>query len=88
MRFPKLRPRRIVCRQAVELVTGYLGGAPAAGGHCFEARLGGCRLCAECLAQTRTTIELTRSCTPGDLTPPVQDEFMAIYRRWRAVQDG
>ena len=36
----------------------------------------------------RKTIELTGSLTPDDLTPQMQDEFIAIYRQWRAGQDG
>jgi hypothetical protein len=36
----------------------------------------------------RKTIELTGSLTSDDLTPQMQDEFIAIYRKWRAGQDG
>ena len=36
----------------------------------------------------RKTIELTGSLTPDDLTPQRRDEFIAIYRQWRAGQDG
>jgi anti-sigma factor RsiW len=61
--------------------------APAADGRCFEAHVG-CPRCAEYLAQIRKTIELTRSCTPDDLTPQVPAELIAIYRHWRAGQDG
>ena len=89
MKFPKLRPRRrMVCQQAVELVTGYLEGRPAAAGRRFEAHLGGCPHCAGYLAQMRKTIELTRSLTPDGLTPHMQGQFIAIYRHWRAGQDG
>jgi hypothetical protein len=72
----------------LELVTAYLEGKPASGGRCFEARFTGCLLCAECLAQIRATIEPTRSCAPGNPTLPVQDEVIAMFRRWRAVRDG
>ena len=90
MMFPALRLRRdIVCQQAVELVTGYLEGTLARAGHRrFEAHLAGCPYCTEYLAQMRKTIELTGSLTPDDLTPQMQDEFIAIYRQWRAGQDG
>jgi anti-sigma factor RsiW len=90
MMFPALRLRRdIVCQQAVELVTGYLEGTLArAGRRRFEAHLAGCPHCTEYLAQMRKTIELTGSLTPDDLTPQMQDEFIAIYRQWRAGQDG
>lgn len=89
MTFPRLRPRgRIVCQQAVELVTGYLEGMPAIAGRRFEAHLGGGPHCAEYLAQMGKTIELTRSSTPDDLIPQMQEEFVAIYRLWRSGQDG
>ena len=52
---------RILCQQAVELVTAYLEGTPATAGCRFEAHLGGRPYCAEYLAQMRKTIELTRS---------------------------
>ena len=36
----------------------------------------------------RATIELTGTVTAGDLTPRMQDEFIALYRRWRADPSG
>lgn len=85
----RLRLRRdIVCQQAVELMTGYLEGALArAGRRRFEAHLASCPRCTEYLAQIRATIELTGSLTPDDLAPQMQDEFIAIYRQWRAGHD-
>jgi anti-sigma factor RsiW len=83
----RLLPRRggIVCQQAVELVTDYLEGALSrAGRRRFEAHLAGCPHCTEYLAQMRATIELTGRLTPADLTPQMQDEFIALYRAWRA----
>ena len=90
MMFPAPRLRHdIVCQQAVELVTGYLEGTLArAGRRRFEAHLAGCPHCTRYLAQMRKTIELTRSLTPDDLTPQMQDEFIAIYRQCSAGQDG
>jgi anti-sigma factor RsiW len=84
---PKLRLRRrdIVCQQAVELVTDYLEGALSrAGRRRFEAHLANCPHCTEYLAQMRATIELAGRLRPGDLTPQMQDEFIALYRAWRA----
>jgi anti-sigma factor RsiW len=85
--FAKLRPRRrdIVCQQAVELVSDYLEGALSrADRRRYEAHLAGCPHCTEYLAQMRATIELTGRLTPADLTPQMQDEFIALYRAWRA----
>jgi anti-sigma factor RsiW len=88
---PKLRLRRrdIVCQQAVELVTDYLEGALSrADRRRFEAHLAGCPHCTEYLAQMRGTIELTGGITADDLTAQMQDEFIELYRRWRADRDG
>jgi anti-sigma factor RsiW len=84
-----LRRRDLVCQQAVELVTDYLEGAlPAAGRRRFERHLAGCPHCTEYLAQMRATIELAGRITPDDLTPQMQDDFIALYRQWQAGQDG
>jgi len=81
--------REIVCQQAVELVTDYLEGALSrADRRRFEAHLAGCPNCTEYLAQMRATIELTGGITAGDLTEQMQDEFIELYRRWRADPDG
>jgi len=84
-RMMRLRRRDIVCQQAVELVTSYLEGALARSQRRrFEAHLAGCPHCTEYLAQMRTTIELAGRITPEDLTPQMQDEFIALYRRWQS----
>jgi anti-sigma factor RsiW len=80
--------RDLVCQQAVELVTHYLEGALSLRQQRrFEAHLAGCPHCTEYLAQMPTTIALTGSLTPGDLTPEMRSEFLALYRRWRAEED-
>ena len=80
-----LRPRSrdLACQQAVELVTGYLEGAlsPAARRR-FEAHLAGCPHCTEYLAQMRATIKLAGQLTRADLSPGMQEELIALYRRW------
>ena len=35
----------------------------------------------------RATIDLTGRVTPEDLTPQMQDEFIALYRQWRGGRD-
>jgi anti-sigma factor RsiW len=85
----RLRRREIVCQQAVELVTDYLEDALSRGDRRrFEAHLASCPHCTEYLAQIRKTIELTGSVTAEDLSPRMQDEFIDLYRQWRAGQDG
>jgi anti-sigma factor RsiW len=89
LRLPLRSRRDIVCQQAVELVTDYLEGVlPRADRRRFEAHLAGCPHCTEYLAQMRVTIELTGGLTADDLTPQMQDEFIALYRQWRTGQNG
>lgn len=82
----RLRPRQsLVCRQAVELVTDYLEGALSqTQRRRFEAHLTRCPDCPEYLAQMRAVITLAGSITPDDMTPRMRDEFIRLYRRWRA----
>lgn len=81
----RLRRRALVCQQAVELVSDYLEGALSrADRRRYEAHLTGCPHCTEYLAQMRKTIELTGTLTPDDLTPQMQDDFIGLYRQWRA----
>jgi len=85
----RLRRRDLVCQQAVELVTDYLESRlPRADRRRYEAHLAGCPHCTEYLAQMRKTIELTGTLTPDDLTPQMQDDFVALYRQWRADDPG
>jgi anti-sigma factor RsiW len=79
----------LVCRQAVELVTGYLEGAlPRAQRRRFEAHLADCPDCPEYLAQIRAVIAVAGSITPEDLAPHVRSELISLYRRWRADETG
>jgi anti-sigma factor RsiW len=85
----RLRRRDLVCQQAVEVVTDYLESRlPRADRRRYEAHLAGCPHCTEYLAQMRKTIELTGTLTPDDLTPQMQDDFVALYRQWRADDPG
>ena len=80
-----LRPREIVCRQAVELVTEYLEGTLSRRDRRrFEAHLRGCRDCAGYLEQIRMTIAATGAIRPDDLTPEATADLVELYRRWRS----
>ena len=82
-----LARRDLVCRQAVELVTGYLEGTLSGRARRrFEAHLAGCPHCTEYLAQMRETISLTGRLEPEDLTLQARDEIVDLYRRWRSEQ--
>jgi anti-sigma factor RsiW len=81
----RLPTRKLVCQQAVELVTDYLEGALSARQRRrFESHLADCPHCTEYLAQMRATIKLTGTLTPDDLTPQMRAEFIDLYRRWQA----
>jgi anti-sigma factor RsiW len=76
--------RALVCQQVVELVTDYLEDRLSkADRRRFDHHLAGCPNCTEYLAQLRETIELTGRIGPDDLTPPMQAEMIALYRRWQ-----
>jgi len=39
-------------------------------------------------SRLRQAIELTATLTPDDLTPQMQDDFIALYRQWRSDDAG
>jgi len=80
---PLLR-RDLVCQQAVELVTDYLEGTMTRRQRRrFEAHLAGCPNCSAYLEQIRTTIQLTGTIEPDDLTPEAQAALTELYHRWQ-----
>lgn len=83
------RPRDLVCREVVEMVTDYLEDALSASDRRrFDAHLAGCPNCTEYLAQIRETIRLSGRLTPEDLTPGMRSELTDLYRLWRADGTG
>jgi anti-sigma factor RsiW len=79
-----LRKRDLVCREAVELVTDYLDGALSRRDRRrFEAHLKDCPNCSAYVEQIRTTIRLTGTIEPDDLTPEAKQDLTELYRRWR-----
>ena len=84
---PLFRRRRfeLVCRDAVELVTDYLEGALSATDRArLETHLAACPHCSEYLAQMRRTLDLLGRIEPEALDPQVQNELVALYRRWQS----
>lgn len=80
-----LRRPSLACQQVVELVTDYLDDALSVRDRRrFEAHLRRCPHCTEYLDQMRTIIRMTGSLTPEDLPSPVQDEFLALFHRWKS----
>ena len=79
------RRSALVCREAVELVTDYLEGAlPEPERRRLEGHLSDCPHCSEYLAQMRRTLDLLGRIEPEELDPQVQDELVALYRRWKS----
>jgi anti-sigma factor RsiW len=83
--FRRRRRSELVCREAVELVTDYLEGALREADRTrLEGHLAACPHCTEYLAQMRRTLDLLGRIEPESLDPHVQDELVALYRRWQA----
>lgn len=76
---------KLVCRQAVELVTDYLDGALSRADRArFEVHIADCPSCRTYLEQIRMTIAATGAIEAEALDRHVQDELIALYRNWRA----
>lgn len=79
------RRSELACREAVELVTDYLEGTLSdADRRRLEGHLAACPHCTEYLAQMRRTLDLLGRIEPEALEPEVQDELVALYRRWQS----
>lgn len=79
------RPTALACQEAVELVTDYLEGVLSRRDRArLEKHLAGCPHCTEYLAQMRRTLDVVGRIEPEGLAPEVQDELVALYRRWRS----
>jgi anti-sigma factor RsiW len=79
------RRQELVCREAVELVTDYLEGALVGRDRArLEAHLAACPHCSEYLAQMRRTLDVLGRVEPEELDPRVQEELVALYRRWQS----
>jgi len=50
----------------------------------LDSHLADCANCTEYLAQLRATIDALGHAEPDDLTDDALDEFVALYRQWRA----
>ena len=85
LRWPR---RELVCRQAVALMSDYLDARLSARDLArLERHLSACPHCSEYLAQLRVTIDALGRAAPDALSNEALDEFVGIYRRWRAESD-
>ena len=79
------RRQDLVCREAVELITDYLEGVLDRRDRArLAAHLAACPHCTEYLAQMRKTLDALGRIEPEALDPQVQDELVALYRRWQS----
>ena len=78
---------RLVCQQAVELITDYIEGAlPAPMRARLEIHLDNCPHCHEYVAQIAKTIDALGHVGPDDLTPAARSDLVALYRSWEGEQ--
>ncbi|HEY6761523.1 MAG TPA: zf-HC2 domain-containing protein [Baekduia sp.] len=79
----------LTCREFVELVTDYFEGVlPAAERARFEGHIGCCDWCTSYMGQMRETLVVVGHIDPEGLDPRVEDEFLAVFREWKAGGGG
>jgi anti-sigma factor RsiW len=75
---------QLSCQELVELVTAYFENAlPADERDEFERHLALCDGCGEYVEQMRTTIELTGSLSPTDLSAEAEQRLLQAFRNWK-----
>ena len=73
----------LVCREVVELISGYLDDAlPADVRAAVDAHLAGCDGCTMVLEEFRQTIAMTGMLTEEQVTPTQRDILLAAFRGW------
>jgi len=73
----------LVCREVVELISGYLDDAlPADVRAAVDAHLAGCDGCTMVLEEFRQTIALTGMLTEEQVTREQRDILLAAFRGW------
>ncbi|MEY2475270.1 MAG: hypothetical protein QOG87_585 [Actinomycetota bacterium] len=78
------RPKDVVCRDAVELVTAYLEGQlPARDRARLEGHLADCPHCTAYVEQMRTTVAVLGRARPEPVDAETRDALVDLYRRWQ-----
>jgi anti-sigma factor RsiW len=89
LQWPWRRRRDLTCEQAVALVTAYLDGALSGRERDrLDRHLALCPHCREHFKQIEATILVTGEIRTEDLQPPVREDLMDLYRRWRDESDA
>jgi len=79
----KLTPTRLVCQQAVELMSDYLEGSLSRRDRKrLELHLSGCDACGAYLEQLRATIVASGVVVADDLEPEVLETLTDLFRRF------
>jgi anti-sigma factor RsiW len=79
-----MTPSRLVCQQAVELMSDYLDGALSRRDRRrLEMHLAECDACTAFLEQMRVTIAASGVVTPDDLSPETLNALTELYERYR-----
>jgi anti-sigma factor RsiW len=74
----------LTCKEVVELVNDYLGGAMAASDRArFESHLAACDGCTTYLQQMKTTVELTGRLGEDSLADDAKHDLLEAFRRWK-----
>ena len=81
----KLMPSPLVCRDAVELVSGYLDGSLSRRDRRrLEKHLALCDACTAYLEQMRATITASGSVSPDDLSREAVEGLVILYRQFKS----
>ncbi len=79
----RLTPSRLVCQQAVELVSDYLDGSLSRRDRRrLEKHLAGCDACTAYVEQMRVMLAASGTVSPDDLAPEVLDTLTDLFRRF------
>ena len=74
----------LTCKEVVELVNDYLGGAMSASDRArFEHHLTECDGCTIYLQQMKTTVELSGRLGEDSLTDDAKRDLLEAFRRWK-----
>jgi anti-sigma factor RsiW len=80
----RVTPSRLVCQQAVELMSDYLEGALARRDRRrLEKHLAECDACTAFLEQLRVTIAASGVVTPDDLSSEALNTLTELFERYR-----
>jgi anti-sigma factor RsiW len=81
----KLMPSALVCRDAVELVSGYLDGTLSRRDRRrLEKHLALCDACTAYLEQMRATIAASGTVSPDDLPSETVEGLVNLFRQYKA----